>query len=242
MPITSLFIDLGGVLLTNGWDRNARELAAQTFHLDRTEMNERHHLTFDTYEVGKLTLEQYLSRVVFYEKRGFTREEFRAFMFSQSRTFPEMIDLIRALKQQHKLKIAVVNNEGRELNESRIQTFQLGSFVDFFISSCFVHVRKPDEDIYRIALDIAQVPPDQVAYLDDRLMFVRSPKPSASTAFITPITLRPVPGWLPSASNSIPRTALESLSARRSAFLPIPQALGGIGRSWMIIHDVPNRP
>ena len=173
MPITSLFIDLGGVLLTNGWDRNARELAAQTFHLDRTEMNERHHLTFDTYEVGKLTLEQYLSRVVFYEKRGFTREEFRAFMFSQSRTFPEMIDLIRALKQQHKLKIAVVNNEGRELNESRIQTFQLGSFVDFFISSCFVHVRKPDEDIYRIALDIAQVPPDQVAYLDDRLMFVQ---------------------------------------------------------------------
>ncbi len=84
-----------------------------------------------------------------------------------------MIDLIRALKQQHKLKIAVVNNEGRELNESRIQTFQLGSFVDFFISSCFVHVRKPDEDIYRIALDIAQVPPDQVAYLDDRLMFVQ---------------------------------------------------------------------
>ncbi|MGA3125758.1 MAG: HAD family phosphatase [Candidatus Korobacteraceae bacterium] len=173
MPVTALFLDLGGVLLTNGWDRNARELAAQTFALDRKEMDERHHLTFDTYEAGKLTLEQYLSRVVFYEERNFTRQDFRDFMFAQSRSFPEMIELIRALKEQYKLKIAVVNNEGRELNEHRIQKFSLGSFVDFFISSCFVHVRKPDEEIYRIALDIAQVPPSQVAYLDDRLMFVQ---------------------------------------------------------------------
>jgi putative hydrolase of the HAD superfamily len=94
-------------------------------------------------------------------------------MFAQSKAFPEMVELIRTLKACNNLKIAVVNNEGRELNESRIRNFQLGEFVDFFISSCFVHVRKPDEDIYRIALDIAQVPPDQVAYLDDRLMFVQ---------------------------------------------------------------------
>jgi putative hydrolase of the HAD superfamily len=173
MPITSLFLDLGGVLLTNGWDRNSRELAAKTFDLDRKEMDERHHLTFDTYEVGKLTLEQYLSRVVFYEKRSFTAQEFRDFMFAQSKPYPEMLDLVRTLKAQYKLKIAVVNNEGRELNERRIQTFELESFVDFFISSCFVHVRKPDEDIYRVALDIAQVPPEQVAYIDDRLMFVQ---------------------------------------------------------------------
>jgi putative hydrolase of the HAD superfamily len=173
MAITTLFIDLGGVLLTNGWDRHSRDLAAQTFNLDRKEMDERHHLTFDTYEAGKLTLDQYLSRVVFYEKRGFSDQEFRDFMFNQSKAFPEMIDLVRTLKAQYKLKIAVVNNEGRELNERRIQTFKLNSFVDFFISSCIVHVRKPDEDIYRIALDIAHVPPEQVAYLDDRLMFVQ---------------------------------------------------------------------
>lgn len=173
MPITTLFLDLGGVLLTNGWDRNSRELAAKTFNLDRKEMDERHHLTFDTYEVGKLTLEQYLNRVVFYEKRSFTEQDFRGFMFAQSRPFPEMIDLVRTLKAQYKLKIAVVNNEGRELNESRIRNFKLNSFVDFFISSCFVHVRKPDADIYHIALDIAHVPPEQVAYLDDRLMFVQ---------------------------------------------------------------------
>jgi putative hydrolase of the HAD superfamily len=173
MPITTLFLDLGGVLLTNGWDRNARELAAQTFQLDRKEMDERHHLTFDTYEAGKLTLDQYLNRVVFYEKRAFTEREFRDFMFAQSQSFPEMIGLIRGLKAQYKLKIAVVNNEGRELNQHRIESFKLGAFVDFFISSCFVHVRKPDADIYRIALDVAQVPPGEVAYVDDRLMFVQ---------------------------------------------------------------------
>ncbi len=173
MAITALFLDLGGVLLTNGWDRRSRELAAQTFALDRKEMDERHHLTFDTYEAGKITLGQYLSRVVFYEKRSFTEEEFCNFMFAQSESFPEMIELVRTLKARYKLKIAVVNNEGRELNEHRIQKFKLGSFVDFFISSCFVHVRKPDQDIYRIALDVAQVPPEQVAYLDDRLMFVQ---------------------------------------------------------------------
>ena len=173
MPITALFLDLGGVMLTNGWDRNARELAAQTFSLDRKEMDDRHHLTFDTYEAGKLTLEQYLSRVIFYQERSFTREQFIGFMLAQSQSFPEMIALVTALKARYKLKVAVVNNEGRELNQYRIQTFQLTSFVDFFLSSCFAHVRKPDEDIYRMALDIAQVPPAQVAYLDDRLMFVQ---------------------------------------------------------------------
>ena len=173
MPITALFLDLGGVMLTNGWDRNARELAAQTFNIDRKEMDERHHLTFDTYEAGKITLDQYLNRLVFYQERSFTPQEFRNFMYAQSKSFPDMIELVSTLKARYKLKVAVVNNEGRELNQHRIQTFQLTSFVDFFISSCFAHVRKPDEDIYRMALDIAQVPPAQVAYLDDRLMFVQ---------------------------------------------------------------------
>ena len=173
MPITTLFLDLGGVLLTNGWDRHARELAAQQFGLDRREMDERHHLTFDTYESGKLTLEQYLSRVIFYEPRSFTRDAFRDFMFAQSSAYPQMIELVRRLKDTYGLKIAVVNNEGRELNQHRINAFRLGEFVDFFISSCIVHVRKPDEDIYRIALEIAHVPPEQVAYLDDRQMFVQ---------------------------------------------------------------------
>jgi putative hydrolase of the HAD superfamily len=173
MPVTALFLDIGGVLLTNGWDHQARKLAARTFDLDLDEMEDRHHLTFDTYEVGKLTLEEYLSRVVFYQKRPFTPAQFRRFMFSQSKPFPQMIELVRKLKARHPLKIVVVSNEGRELTVHRIRKFKLDRFVDFFISSCFVHFRKPDEDIYRMALDIAQVPAGQVVYIEDRPMFVQ---------------------------------------------------------------------
>jgi putative hydrolase of the HAD superfamily len=172
MAITALFLDLGGVLLTNGWDRASRELAAQSFGLDRKEMDERHHLTFDTYEEGKLSLDEYLRRVVFYEKRSFSEKQFRDFMLAQSKPFPEMINLIRALKARYGLKVAAVNNEGRELNDYRIGKFQLDVFVDLFVSSCIVHVRKPDEDIYRIALDIAHAYPAETVYIDDRLMFV----------------------------------------------------------------------
>jgi len=171
--ISTLFLDIGGVLLTNGWDHTMRQKAAETFDLDYGEMNERHHLTFDTYEEGKLSLYAYLKRVIFYEERPFSLEEFRAFMFEQSRPYQEMIDLVCRLKERYGLKIAAVSNEGRELTINRIEKFDLGSFIDFFISSCFVHYRKPDEDIYRIALDIAQVPPERVVYIEDRPMFVQ---------------------------------------------------------------------
>jgi putative hydrolase of the HAD superfamily len=170
--ITTLFLDIGGVLLTNGWDHNIRRRAAQKFELDYDEMNERHHLTFDTYEEGKLSLDEYLNRVVFYQARSFSPEEFKAFMYAQSQPYPEMIELMRGLKTRHTLQVAAVSNEGRELTVYRVQQFQLGTFMDFFVSSCFVHYRKPDEDMYRIALDIAQVQPEQVVYIDDRAMFV----------------------------------------------------------------------
>ena len=171
--ITCLFLDIGGVLLTDGWDQEARKAAADRFKLDLKEMEDRHHLTFDTYEVGKLTLAEYLDRIVFYRKRPFTRAEFRGFMFAQSKPYPDMIELVCRLKARHKLKIAVVSNEGRELNLHRILKFKLDGFVDFFISSCFVHFRKPDTDIYRMALDIAQVQSDRVVYIEDRPMFVQ---------------------------------------------------------------------
>ena len=170
--ITTLFLDIGGVLLTNGWDRGIRMRAAEKFGLNYEEMNERHHLTFDTYEEGKLTLDQYLNRVVFYQDRLFSREEFKKFMYDQSQPFPDMIELMRGLKARYNLQIAAVSNEGRELTVYRVQQFQLRSFIDFFVSSCFVHYRKPAEDIHRIALDIAQVLPKQVVYIDDRPLFV----------------------------------------------------------------------
>ncbi len=172
IPITTLFLDIGGVMLSNGWGHESRQAAAGCFKIDFENMDERHHLTFATYESGKLTLDEYLNRVIFYEKRSFTPVQFQKYMFDQTIPYPEMIEYIQRLKKQYKLKIVVVNNEARELNEYRIKKFHLDQFVDFFISSCFVHFRKPDADIYRIALDIAQVPVEQVVYLDDRQMFV----------------------------------------------------------------------
>ena len=173
IPVTTLFLDIGGVLLTDGWDHHARKQAATNFKLDSAEMEDRHHLTFDTYEEGKLTLEEYLGRVVFYQKRPFTRAQFRRFMFAQSKPYPKMIELAAQLKLRHGLKIVVVSNEGRELNAYRIRKFKLDGFVDAFISSCFVHVRKPDPDIFRLALDIAQAPARQVVYIENTPMFVQ---------------------------------------------------------------------
>ncbi|HKJ32855.1 MAG TPA: HAD-IA family hydrolase [Balneolales bacterium] len=171
--INTLFIDIGGVLLTNGWDHTARRRAVEMFDLDYEEVDERHHLTFDTYEQGKLSLDDYLSRVIFYQNRIFTRDEFKDFMFSQSKPYDNMINYVRNLKQQFGLKVVAVSNEGRELNNYRISHFKLNEFIDAFVSSSYVHYRKPDKDIYRMALDIAQVTPEKSLYLDDREMFVQ---------------------------------------------------------------------
>ena len=171
--ITTIFTDVGGVLLTNGWGRGSRKKAIEVFNLDPVETEERHHLTFDTYEVGKLSLDEYLNRVVFYQERKFTKDDFRGFMFEQSQPFHDMIELLQTLKKKYNLKIAVVNNEGRELNHYRINKFRLHSFVDFFISSSFVHFRKPDADIFRIAIDVAQVSVHEIVYIDDRPLFVQ---------------------------------------------------------------------
>jgi len=171
--ITCLFLDVGGVLLTNGWDHLARRRAAKYFNLQWTEMEDRHRLVFETHEEGKITFEEYLGRVVFHKKRPFTRSQFRSFMFAQSKPYSEMLDLVAQLKVRHELKIAVVSNESREVNAYRIRKFKLNGFVDSFISSCFVHIRKPDADIFRLALDIAQTPARHVLYIENTPMFVQ---------------------------------------------------------------------
>ena len=171
--ITTLFLDIGGVLLTNGWDRQARRRAAEKFQMDHEEFDERHHLTFDTYEEGKLSLDEYLNRVVFFEERAFSREAFKTFMFSRSQPFEDMLALMRTLKARYGLKIVAVSNEGRELTLHRIEKFNLREIFDAFVCSCFVHFRKPDADLFRMALDVSQSPAEETVYIDDRLMFVQ---------------------------------------------------------------------
>lgn len=170
--ITTLFLDIGGVLLTNGWDHAMRRRAAEKFGLDYAELDERHQLTVDTHELGKLSLGHYLERVVFYEPRRFSPEEFRDFMFAQSQPLPGMIEFFAEMKRRHRLVVAAVSNEGRELTEHRVTGFDLRRLIDFFICSCFVHFRKPDADIYRLALDTAQARPEEVAYVDNIRMLV----------------------------------------------------------------------
>ena len=173
IPITTLFLDIGDVLLTDGWDHQARKRAATTFKLAFSEMEERHHMTFETFEDGKLTLDEYLGLVVFYQKRPFTRAQFRRFMFAQSKACPGMIELFAQLKVRHGLKIIALSNEARELNAYRIRTFKLNALMDAFVSSCFVQIRKPDAAIFRLALDIAQVPARQIVYIDNTAMFIQ---------------------------------------------------------------------
>lgn len=171
--ITTLFLDIGGVLLTDGWGHEARKLTARRFNLNLKEMESRHQQAFETHELGKFTFDEYLNWMVFHVERPFTRDQFREFMCAQSKPCPEMIELVRRLKIRYGLKIVAVSNEARELNAYRIREFNLGEFVDFFISSCYVHLRKPDAEIFRLALDIAQAPPRQVVYIENTPMFVQ---------------------------------------------------------------------
>jgi putative hydrolase of the HAD superfamily len=171
--ITCVFLDVGDVLLTDGWDHLARKRAAKHFKLEWADMQVRHQLAFEVFEVGRLTLEEYLNLVVFYKKRGFTRNQFRQFIFAQSKPFPEMIDLVIELKQKMGLKIVIVSNESREVNAFRSKRFGLDKLSDCFVSSSYVHMRKPDVQIFRLALDLAQVRPAQVVFIDNTPMFVQ---------------------------------------------------------------------
>lgn len=174
--ITTLFLDIGGVLLSNGWGHVFRHQAAQKFNLDIAEMELRHKLMFVVYEEGKITLDNYLERVIFYENRNFTAQEFRDFMFSLTTPCLEMIALIKKLKEIYNLKIIAISNEAEELNAYRIKTFHLNSFIDFFVSSCYVHVRKPDITIFKLALNFSQVPINEIIFIDDVNLFVEVAK------------------------------------------------------------------
>jgi putative hydrolase of the HAD superfamily len=168
--VTALFWDVGGVILSNGWDRAARAEAAKKFGLDWEDFQDRHELASPAFETGQITLDTYLQRTVFYRKRAFTRDEFIAFMFAQSEEFPESRAVVSALAQTRKYFLATINNEPRELNVRRIEQFNLRREFEAFFSSCFVHIRKPDEAIYRLALEVTQRRPEECLFIDDRAL------------------------------------------------------------------------
>jgi putative hydrolase of the HAD superfamily len=166
--ISALFWDVGGVLLNNAWDHTERALALQHFKLDQKEFQDRHEMVVSSFERGKITLDEYLDRTVFYRERPFPREAFRDFMFSLSKPFPDVLKFAQALADSGKYFMSTLNNESRELNDYRIEKFGLRKIFRLFISSCFVGCRKPEHDIYRLALETTQIPANQCCFIDDR--------------------------------------------------------------------------
>lgn len=171
MPkITTLFWDVGGVLLTNAWDRAQRKQALDHFALDEAEFDDRHDMVVSSFERGKIALPEYLERTVFYRPRPFTIDDFTRFFFSLSQPKPPVLDLARSLADSGKYLMATINNESTELNLYRIRTFGLTKIFDLFLSSCFVGLRKPEKLIYTLALDITQRPPQECCFIDDRAL------------------------------------------------------------------------
>jgi len=174
--ITTLFWDIGGVILTNGWDHSSRKEATAAFHLDWEEFQDRHDLSFPAFDSGLITLNEYLDRTLFYRSRSFSREEFIAFMFAQSKEYPETRALLDKVSRSRKYFVGAINNEPLELNQYRIEAFDLRRNFVVFFSSCYVRSRKPEETIYRIALEVTQRPPEKCLFIDDRSLNLESPR------------------------------------------------------------------
>jgi len=165
-PIRTLFWDVGGVLLTNAWDHEERQRAVEKFQLQKADFETRHKDAVSGFEEGKISLDQYLDRTVFYQPRKFSTQEFKNYMFSLSKPKPEVLEFARSLAA--KCLMATINNESREMNDYRIKQFGLSRIFDLFVSSCYVGMRKPDEKIYRLAIDLIQKQPDECCFIDDR--------------------------------------------------------------------------
>ena len=174
--ITTLFWDIGGVILTNGWDRASRKEAADTFHLDMEEFQDRHDLSFPAFDSGQISLNEYLDRTLFYRPRSFTREEFTAFMFAQSKEFPPTRAILDKVARSGKYFVGAINNEPLELNQYRIEAFDLRRDFLVFFSSCYLRSRKPEETIFRVALEVTQRRPEQCLFIDDRPLNLESPR------------------------------------------------------------------
>jgi putative hydrolase of the HAD superfamily len=166
--ISAIFWDVGGVLLSNAWDREQRQRTLKQFDLDEVEFENRHEMLVSSLERGKITLQEYLECTIFYRPRSFTLNAFKEFMFSLSQPDTETLKLAAELTRSGKYLMSTINNESKELNLFRIQTFGLREIFSLFVSSCFVGLRKPEEGIYRLALEITQRAPEECCFIDDR--------------------------------------------------------------------------
>ncbi len=166
--LSLLLWDVGGVLLSNGWDRTARADAAAHFGLDPAELERRHQRVDVAFETGRMAASDYLAATVFYEPRSFAPDAFSKFMRDRSRRYAEAYAAAKELRAADRYLMAALNNESRELNEFRIRTFDLREVFHVFFSSCYTGLRKPEPAAFTHALDLTQRAPDEALFLDDR--------------------------------------------------------------------------
>jgi putative hydrolase of the HAD superfamily len=168
VTITHIFFDIGGVLGTNGWDREQRVAAVRQFGLDPDELEDRHGESIAMLEQGRMTLDEYLRCTIFYRPRRFELKEFKAFMLAQSAPYLETIEVARGLARTGRYRLMTINNESAELNQHRLEVFGLGDIFGTFFSSCCVGVLKPARRIYEVALAMSQAEPEDSVFIDDR--------------------------------------------------------------------------
>lgn len=181
--IKVIFFDIGGVLLSDGWDRHSRKKAALNFGFDYDEMDQLHQIHFPIYEIGSYSLSAYLDKTVFYTKRDFSKEEFQTFIMAQSQELPHTLTWLKVWNEKHKFRIFSINNEGKELHDYRTEQFRLHELFEGFITSGYVGLRKPDPKIYQLALNIVQAKPEQCIYFDDRDYLVKAARDMGINAF-----------------------------------------------------------
>ena len=168
-----VLFDVGGVLGSNGWDREQREAAVEHFHLDPEDFQYRHEETVGALEAGQISLDEYLDVTVFCEGRSFSKDEFRRFMFEQSVAWPDSIAVARELADSAIVRMATLNNECAELNEYRIEHFGLADIFPTFFTSCWLGTRKPTHEIYERVLGMTQADPARTLFIDDRVQNLR---------------------------------------------------------------------
>lgn len=168
MIVRHVFVDIGGVLGTNGWDREQRQRAVDQFRLDKGDFEFRHQEIAGAWEEGHIRMEEYLDFAVFHCARDFTRDEFREFVFAQSKPFVESITAVRELSEQDQHIVMTLNNESAELNRHRIDKFGLSDMFTAFLSSCWLNARKPTRAFFDRAFGVANAIAAESVLIDDR--------------------------------------------------------------------------
>jgi len=168
-PFDVILFDVGGVLLTNGWDHGERAAAAEHFGLNAEELEARNTKVVAAWDRSEIDRNQYLDATVFTEPRSFTHDEFFDFMLSQSRVQPDgALEILREVAASKRFLVGSLNNEPREMNEYRFGKFELRRYLKVAFSSCYMGLRKPEPAMYRRALDILGCPPYRILFIDDR--------------------------------------------------------------------------